>query len=248
MSEVAPVAILAHSSLRCTFCGATEELPAEAAARVTRLRARLAQIRWAEQAEEGPALAYARLLDTWKKSVLPMIGLMGLVGVLASLTSLAHALDLQGPARIAALVSALAAPLHLIAILGGVTGGFLWAMGRFVREVQPTLEARPSFAEGGSLRCRSCGGDLPRDGRAGFIRCGYCAADNLVTEQVAHDRRARLDRELADRQARAAGTARRVREGMERYTRTLYVSMGAAVGISLALSLGTTTLLSFLIR
>lgn len=246
MQEQPHVAVLAPVTVRCAFCGTTEELPGAPAERVVRLRSRLAQIRWAAQAEEGPTIALTRAIETWRGMVLPAALAISAVALASAGMQAAHALELPSGARMAVLISALTAPLHIAALFGGVTIGFLWSMRAYIADVRPRIEARPSLALGGAMRCRSCGGDLARDGHAGFVRCGHCSAENLVTENIAKEREKRLDRELRERQERAAGVALRAREGLERYQRKLYLTMGVSIGLSLAMTFGTTTLVRWL--
>lgn len=248
MVEAPSVAVLGPATMACSFCKTSEELPREPAERVTRLRARLAQIRWAAGAEEGPALALTRTLSFWRAQTLPVVvGMMVLVG-LTSLMSVAHVFELPQAIWPSALASALIMPAAAIGIFAGITLGFLWSMREFIAEVQPALEARAPMAPGSPMRCRACGGDLPAGGSAGFVRCGFCAADNVVTPAIAREREARLDVELRDRQARAAGMQVRMKDATARYTRRLYAAMGIGVGVSLALSLGASAVVSLAVR
>lgn len=248
MVEETQVAILGPVTMRCGFCQATEDLPREPADRVTRLRARLAQIRWAEGAEEGPAIALTRTLEWWRTHTLPMVVGMGALVCVSSLMQVVHVFELPPGLRISALVSALIAPLHVAAVFGGVTIGFLWSMREFIAEVRPAVEARAPMTPGSPMRCRACGGELPPGRGGGFVRCGFCAAENLVTDAIAKEREARLDRELRNRHERAAGVQVRMREGTARYTRRLYTAMGVSVGISLALSFGASAIASIAAR
>lgn len=248
MLEEPGVAILAPVAVRCGFCQATEELPREPAERVARLRARLAQIRWAQGAEEGPALALTRTLEWWRAHTLPMVFGMFLLVCAASAMSVAHVFDLPRALWPSALVSALAMPASAAAIFGGVTLGFLGSMRAFIRDVRPALEACAPAAPGAPMRCRACGGDLPPGGAGGFVRCGYCAADNLVTDAIAREREARLDRELHERRRRVAGTQLRLKDATDRYTRRLTLAMGLGVAVSLAITFGVGALASHAAR
>lgn len=248
MVEEPSVAILAPVTVRCGFCQASEELPREPADRVTRLRARLAQIRWAAGAEEGPALALTRTLEWWRSHTLPMVAGMFLLVCATSVLSVVHVFELPRAIWPSALVSALAMPVSAAAIFGGVTLGFLYSMREFIREVRPTLEAHAPATPGSPMRCRSCGGDLPAGGAGGFVRCGFCAAENLVTDAIAKEREAHLDRELRERERRAAGTQLRVKDATERYTRRLYLAMGLGVAISLSVTFGVGAVASLAAR
>lgn len=248
MVEEASVAILGPVTVRCGSCRTSEEIPREPAERVTRLRARLAQIRWAQDAEDGPAIALTRTLEWWRSHTLPMIvAMMGLTCI-ASLMQVAHAFELPAAMRASALVSALAAPFAGAAIFGGVTVGFLWSMREYIREVRPAVEARAPRAVGSPMRCRACGGDLPQGGNGGFVRCGYCAAENLVTDAIAKERETRLDRELREQQARAQGVQVRMRDASARYTKRLYLAMGVGAGVSLTISMGVGAIASLAAR
>lgn len=236
MREEAQVAVLAAPRVLCGFCGATETLPAEPAERVRALRTRLAQLRWAEQAEEAPAIALSRTLEMWKQHSLPMVLGMGALMLVASGIQAVSVLsgDLS-PLTVARVVIT---PLGGIAVLASVTLGFLWGMREYARDVRPALEARPPREEGSPLRCRACGGDLPSRGLEGFVACAYCNAPNMVTPAIAQERRVRLDRELEGFTRRMAGQRIRMDEAASRYKRRLYTAMGIGVGISLTLSLG----------
>ena len=229
MREKESAMVIGPIVVECSFCHATEELPRDLAERVRGLKSRLAKIRWAEQVEEGPAIAIAQTIESWRKHTLPMVGAMVVFLLLMFAQSVFHQSALPYASAARTIASVVFGLLQYALILGAVLGGTWWALRLYKRDVQPSIEARAPLAEGAPLRCRSCGGDLPRDGLHGFVRCAYCTAENLVTDAIAQERQRKLDAELKVRQARAAGMQLRVRESAERYKNRLYFFVGVAV-------------------
>lgn len=247
MREAQSQGVLATAAVVCSFCGAREELPADGAERVRVLRARLAQIRWAAQGEEAPALAISRLLDTWRRNVLPIVVLMGLGITAMSTFSAFVSAGAEGSFSLSRFASALPMPLGTLGAITGLCVGFLYSMHRYAIEVRPSLEADPPLVEGAPIRCRACGGALSSQGGAAFVVCGFCAAHNLVSQDIAVHRRERLDAELSRRQARLAGVRVQTGEAARRYQQRLYLTMGLSVACAWALSAGAAALLGALL-
>ena len=224
-----------------------QELPVESAERVRVLRARLAQIRWAAQGQEAPALAISRLLDTWRRNVLPIVVLMGLGMSAMSTFSAFVSAGAEGSFSLSRFASSLALPLGTLGAITGLCVGFLYSMHRYAIEVRPSLEADPPLVQGAPIRCRACGGALPSGGGAAFVVCGFCAAHNLLSADIATQRRARLDAELARRQARLAGVRVQTAEAARRYQQRLYLTMGISVASAWAISAGAAALLGALL-
>lgn len=234
--------------VRCTYCGSTEGLPADQAQRVTALRRRLMEMRAAQAALEGPAIAIARMAETYPKSIAPGIFLMLGITALTSIQRIDHAYSLPatGAVRINALISAAANPLWVLFVLTSVFGGTILALGLYAKELRPALEARPP-REGNSYRCRGCGGDIEAGSRHGaFVTCGYCGAENLLGKTSAARRAAQLDREIEEYRARAAGQAPVLAGAAERYQRRVYGVMGVVVVANVVFWLASSALLEHL--
>jgi hypothetical protein len=242
-----PSSVLASPMARCGYCGAVESVPAEAAERVRTLRLRLAQIRFAEQAEEAPAIAMARTLSMWKQVSLPMIGVMGLLLVVVSGANVAN-VALSGSATAAMLVQMALMPVGGLLLLSVVTGGFLWSMRAFAAELRPALDARPPLAEGAPLRCRGCGSALPTQGNEGIVPCAFCGASNVVSADIARERHARLEVETQHYAQRLAGHRVRLDEATRRYTRRVYLASGVAAALCITATLGLSVLGALLPR
>lgn len=227
MAVLVPDAILASHHARCGFCGTTEPLPADLDERVRSLRVRLAEIRFAEQIEEAPALGLARAIETWRSMSAPMLGGLSALFVLGGVVSVSSLLG--RPISPTVLVQVALYPVSgLVLLLGGWLGS-LYVLRTYARELRPRLEACAPLSEGAALRCRACGGDLPSSGREGIAPCGYCGADNIVHAEIARERLARLEREKEAWAARLAGHRVRFDTATRAYLRRVYLVMALAI-------------------
>jgi hypothetical protein len=77
-----------------------------------------------------------------------------------------------------------------ILLVGGVLG--LLSMVRTRRRLREATAAIPPAAPGAPARCRVCGGPLEPRATDVIVRCGYCAADCVVTKGVLDELRTRL--------------------------------------------------------
>lgn len=231
MSVVAPEALLGRHEARCSFCGETEPLPADLDERVRGLRIRLAEIRFAEQIEEAPALGVARSVETWRAMTAPGLVAISLLLVLGGVVSVA---SLVGrPVSLGVIVQTALYPVSgLVLILGIALGSFL-SLRAYARDLRPRLEAQPPLSDGSALRCRACGADLPRGGNEGIVACAYCGAENVVRPEIARERIERLEQEKAARAARLAGHRVRFDDATRTYLTKVYATMALSIGASL---------------
>ena len=209
----------------CDFCGATEQLPADARQRVLALRVLATERRWASDAATGPALAYLKMMETSKTVMMPYA--FGLL--------LAIATVLRAP------------PSPYTRIPIGVIGGAALATylvyrvcrARLRSTVGPLIRAFPALAGPGTQqRCRRCGGELPATVVA-FVECAYCGAANLLSHAAAVEHADVLRARTADQRLYARETADRVAaEG--RWVARLFTAgffVGAGVGALAALAM-----------
>ncbi len=122
-------------------------------------------------------------------------------------------------------------PVVVVVLMGG--GGFMWALGRR-RRFEDLCAAQPPIHPGDPACCRVCGGPVSsaKDGVA-VVRCGHCAADNLVSVIALERARARSALVFTD---------------YERWTASQAVSVGgvtAASGVVLVVLSVLTPVLAF---
>ena len=221
--EEANASDLYNVAMICRFCGETETLPANAADRVLAVRARLQKIAWARQNADAPALAIAQAIEHYKRMAIPMVLFVVCMPCLMRLPSF-----LEGPVDGTHALTYAMGPLISVVMMVAVMGGSLAGIVSYRRELRPALLAFPPSVEGAPLRCRVCGGDLPSAPSGAFVKCRYCAAQNLVSADVAQRRAEDLQRELDAHQAQA-------RARMVRYTWMGTVGGGLLVAILLVL-------------
>lgn len=98
-------------------------------------------------------------------------------------------------------------PLLLILVPGLL---YLFVLRRRRRTLEAACAAEPPARPGEAARCHVCGGALAASGAAAVARCGYCQADNLVSDRaLARAARARVTdlSKLEQRVASEAGGA-----------------------------------------
>jgi hypothetical protein len=242
MQDASPHGALTGSTMQCPYCRAVEQLPTEVAARTNALRARIAQLRWAQAAIEGPERAFAGIVETYKSR--PMLLMLGAMGVVM-LYSFANG-------AIAA-VSTARSPMDVIpvfimpAFVIGMVVSYQRLFARYRKLVRPKLYARPPLEPGRPMRCRHCGGNLPPSAEP-FVSCSYCGTQNLATHDVANERAALLDAEVREYQARAANVQTAMLEAIDAraFTRTMYLTAGLVVGGVLVVAMIATALIQAL--
>lgn len=195
--------------MHCPYCRQRETLPASASERVRALRARLAQLRWAQEVLTGSEMFFVKLAEHFKSPFVwgGYIGLIALV-VLISVQQFQQVNSvvarLSYDERLEVYRSALLSPTIVLGAVVGTLLGYIGMISQYRRKIRPLMLARAPMAEGAALRCRRCGGNLPTS-KDPFVSCAFCQAQNLVTMDVARERAARLDAEVREYQARAAG-------------------------------------------
>jgi hypothetical protein len=205
----------------CACCGAREDLPGEPGARVLALRRLGAERRWAEDAANGPALAYFRWCEAGATMLAPY--LFG--GLLVTATAVRGGPHAFVP--VCAVVGAAAATWAALRIarvrLRATLAPLVWAA--------PGVPGRPQ-------RCRRCGGELPAATGA-FAECAYCGAANLESRAAWAAHASELRGEVRDAMAYAHATRDEVdRAGrfVARLVRTAF-ALGAVIGGGLGLAL-----------
>ncbi len=244
MREEGPVALVGPVQVRCPFCQATEVLPREQAQRVMALRARLAHLRSAQAAEEGPALAFAHMMQTLRGQ----IGVYAIVGVVvvgggtsSAVTQVNTALalrDIPLSAREDLLSSVTFSAISVGVILGAATG-YLLALVEYKKAIAPRLRAHAPLHPGLPARCRSCGAPLPMGpGLAAIVPCMPCGAHNLLTAELASDRARLLEEETRSYHQRASGVLTRATRASATLRHYFYIGAGTGLVLALALALG----------
>jgi tetrahydromethanopterin S-methyltransferase subunit G/DNA-directed RNA polymerase subunit RPC12/RpoP len=243
MQELGPTSLVGPVQVRCPYCQAVETLPAEAAQRVVALRARLAGLRAAQEAEEGPAVAYAKMIEGLR-SYLWMYAVFGFLiigGAIAStierIQKVVTATKIPENVRKELLSSAMQQSPLAIGMIFGIAIGYILALRNYKKAVVPTLRARAPMQPGMPARCRSCGASLPADPTQGaFVQCAHCAAQNLISGDLLRDRVRFLDEETRAYGARGAGVQRRVNQATTKFQ--TYFFIGGGIGLLLAGVLG----------
>jgi hypothetical protein len=190
----------------CGYCGSTEPLPLEAAARALRLRERLLALVSAEQELRAADLRVAQqieghnrtwLIGTFKAAAGPLTIIVGVIVV-------NHAFPMGAVTDRHLLPLFTRGLVPLSTTIGCLLLGYFVVSHKYRRRLRPRLLARAPRQPGSPTRCRCCGGDLP-DAREAFVRCDFCRATNLVTLEIARERERLLNAEIERYRARAAG-------------------------------------------
>ncbi len=220
----------------CPYCHVSEALPQEHAERVIALRARLAHLRAAREAEEAPSLAFAKTIEHLKSQV-PLYAMFGLCVLVSTLGGAASGIvsaltvpDMAKETRMELWESALGYPAISLGLLIGVTVGYAKAVTRYDRAVAPTLRARAPVQPGMPARCRTCGAMLATGATSGLVACLHCGATNLLTEELVRDRVRLLEDETRTYWGLAAGVQARAAEAMVAYTQYFYIGGGVGLG------------------
>lgn len=252
MREDGRTALVGPVHVRCPFCQSTEALPGEQAQRVIALRARLAQLRAAQAAEEAPALSYARTIQTLRGQLGFYVGIGALVigkGLFDAIQQSRAAISLTSlpaSAREEILASA-TFPAISIGVFIGAAIAYVLALSKYKRAIEPTLRARAPMQPGMAARCRACGASLPMVlATSAFLPCAHCAADNLVTAELARDRVRLLDEESRAYSERAAGVHARTTSAAASFQPYFYVGAGVGAVFALGASLLMRLFISYL--
>jgi predicted RNA-binding Zn-ribbon protein involved in translation (DUF1610 family) len=243
MREHGPGPVAGAVYVACPYCHATEALPREHAQRVMALRARLAQLRAARDAEEGPSIAFAKQMQ-FLKSQLPLYGgfilfmfISTLTGAGSSIRSALAVPDMAIATRIELWQSAFLYPSIGLGLLIGPMVGYLRALARYERAVAPTLRARAPMQSGMPARCRTCGGPLATTATSGLLECPHCGATNLLSEELVRDRVKLLEAEATTYRELAAGVHARADVARLGFTQDFYIGGGVGLGVALTFSL-----------
>ncbi len=243
MKESGPARLVGPVEIACPYCGLRENLPEHQAQRVMALRARLAQLRAAKEAEEAPALAYARTIQMFKGSYgLMMGGVMlfiivtsvgnGVSQVHSALTNDAFDLDTKREL----LLDGVIFPVFSLGVSLGIAVAYVFSLRKYKQAVEPRLRAKAPLQEGQPARCRSCGGNLPTSQvSSAFVQCSYCNASNLITSELASDRLRILQEETREQQQAASGVLARVTEASASFQTYWYLGAGAGVAFTAVL-------------
>ena len=241
MQEFGPTSLVGPVQVRCPYCHAVETLPAHEAQRVIALRARLAGLRAAQEAEEGPSVAYAKMVETlrsqiWIYAAIGIFSLVSLVGsTINQIRTAITATNISETVRKEILSSTATSSIG-VGILFGVVIGYLLALRNYKKAVVPTLRARPPVQPGMPARCRSCGASLPADPTQGaFVQCAHCAAQNLISSDLMRDRVRLLDEETRAYSARAAGVQTKASHATGKFQ--TYFFIGGGIGLFFAVVL-----------
>lgn len=214
MREAGSSHLDATVAMVCGNCGACEKLPADSQRRVLALRQLLVQRKWAEDAANGPAVAYLRIVESAGMFVGPYLYAAVMMIAVTVYAGGVYSWVPFGVIGGAAVASAVA---------------FAMARKRLRATLSPLIRAWPGPA-GFAHRCRRCGGELARLPGA-FVTCAYCAAPNLVSQDSAARQASVLRDETADRRLYAAGTAEVVaaagRFVQKAFTTAFFVGVGA---------------------
>jgi hypothetical protein len=242
MMEHGPAALVGPVHVSCPFCHATEALPEQHAQRVMALRARLAHLRVAQAAEEGPALAFARTIQTLRSQVWMYAGIGALVigvslnGAIAQIRSAIALTSIPASARAEILASA-TFPALTIGVFLGAAAGYVLALVKYKKAIEPTLRARAPMQPGLPARCRSCGASLPMGPTtSALVPCVHCAANNLITAELARDRARLLDEEARSYNERARGVLTRTNKASVAFQTYFYIGVGIGLALALVLS------------
>jgi LSD1 subclass zinc finger protein len=217
-------ALDATLTLCCPYCGASEQLPQEAEARMYEVRSRL-RLAAAQVAQlGGTEAALGRVFEEkgafWR--VMAPFAFILFVSVFYAAMNLRFAFDAPESVRLQLMASALMSPMFI----GGIAFSFPIALmvGRFMyaRSVRPLLRARPPLYPGAPMRCRACTGPLPltRDAK---VTCAYCNTTNVMGVVQAQDTVKRLEEEAAQYRARASGAVAGASKAGLNMTRVLIV-------------------------
>jgi hypothetical protein len=174
---------IASDLTRCGFCGHQAPLPPAAAQRVLAARELLATLDASKRQLSGAqqrALAWSGAIQgcfiaLLVAFVLPLLGLAGLF---------AYIFATQGEVSWGVIVwLILPSFLPLVVLLLPGMAYNVVLRGRRKR-LERACAAVPPDRPGQPARCHVCGGLLAAAGPRGVARCGYCCADNLVTDSA----------------------------------------------------------------
>lgn len=243
MKEISSGALNEPVRMKCAYCDAEENLPAESMERVTALRTRLAQMKWAQSAEQTTAQAFAMVGERglWIPGILVLLVFFGY--------QVKQAYDLfqkNSHQNAQVLGEILSNQGLMMGLLLGALFGTLAMFFTYRFSGRKTLLARPPLEPNHPMRCRQCGGDLPNQ-VGPFVTCAFCRAQNLVTKDIARNQAALLDQEVKEYRKRAAEHAGEFKKTVSGAVNRYYVAIGMGVGIGIGLYLLARFLLPYLL-
>ncbi len=224
-----PVSAANPDHLDCAYCSYVGPPPPDVAASLRAAGAVLGRLE-----------ARRRQLSTFQQRTLNRMGCsMVLYFALLATVALPFALS-------AATCTAVrdAMPISILIVMGFgpllvvlASGAFgWWWMRRSRAALELACAAQPPAAQGRPARCRVCGGDLWSRPGSAVARCGFCGADNVVSQ-------AAMQRSWSEQQVVLGGYEQAVRARAEAAGSTsLYAKLlvlGAALGAPIIAGLGT---------
>lgn len=237
---------------RCSFCGAKEQVPADAHTRWVagkgRLYAAARRVRSLDRPWDRLLVKnlerrnhLMRFLWPWVASGWPLGEALFLIGVVVwlgvpilGLMILSPHHQSQSPSIVLAALAALAATL----VIGHLTARTLYR-----RRVRSDLLAAPALWAGGEARCRACGTSLPAAQEV-LCRCPVCHTFSLICPEPDEERLQRLTAERVAYRRRADGAGPTERAWPRKLEHLLLVCTGALGALVLATSVLAMLLLS----
>ncbi|MBW2276315.1 MAG: hypothetical protein JRF63_02420 [Deltaproteobacteria bacterium] len=215
-SSPAPVSLADPDNVACEHCSQRSPIPdkvrgalREAAEEIGKLDARERQLDAKQRRAISKSSRYQFLiLGLGLTMALP--GVLHWMGVLMDLTRVVVAeiifLSLMSVALVAA------------------TWFGIWSIRRARRKMEVIAAAQPPVADGGAVRCRVCGGELPDLGSA-IATCTFCRADNIVSPGVLEQSKQARDMVLDNYGDTVADNARQI--GRHSGLASLWVGLAA---------------------
>jgi len=221
----------AGTMLRCAYCGASEPLPRDLAARLELLRKRVDQLRAEKLALDqlDPRVCGMAENQVWLRGTLKAaLGPLSIITVVLLLNVYA------GDRRAATLGPMFGYAIQLLSIVGGMVIAFLWLLRYYRRVLRPQILARVPPAPGLPARCRVCGGSL--NAGDGIVECQWCRFTNFVGDDLARRRDELLAREVEEYRERQAGA--KVVIGHHHHRVRNAILVGHIIGMALGFALG----------
>ncbi|WP_394838294.1 hypothetical protein LVJ94_15435 [Pendulispora rubella] len=238
MREETSGAVQGNIVVKCEYCDACEEMPLDAAERVTALRARLKEIKAKDDSLNAPALAMGRLYVQYSRYILMAMGVIVVFSMLdlpAYLRRFQILLDPINGVPIEIQREIVNQQIVFCAVpagvLFGVGFGYIRLLRAYHKAMLPRLRARASLQPGLNARCRCCGAELPASVEA-FVTCTHCTAQNLLTKELVKDRMKFLHKEIENYKARTHEMVERTSRSVANYRTYFYPSVYAALGIA----------------
>lgn len=235
MKEMAATHLTDKVQVVCEYCHAKEELPTEQKQRVLALRTRLTQLKWAESANDAASTMFNQVSEKgiWLPAILFLLLMMGLQGYQVYEQFQKNRNLTVNRAQI--LGEIFGWQFMMIGILFGVILGMVAMWLTYRTAIRPKLLARPPLHPDQALRCRHCGGDLPK-AVGPFIPCNFCNAQNLVTPEIARNQASLLEKEIHLYQKRATEQGKQNQKTVKTATHWYYYALIGGVVFGVLLS------------